>query len=66
MRGSGSSLQGLGSAVVLTDVAHELAGQILSRGEELVGNDIVPELGKRVFCLVEPGGVGRNAVSGER
>src|SRR5665811_942442 len=55
-------LDGLGSAVVVTDVAHELAGQVLDRGEDPAGNHIALDLGKPVLDLVEPGGVGRSVV----
>jgi len=46
----------------VTDVAHELAGQVRNRGEDAAGNDIALDLGKPVFDLVEPGGVGRSVV----
>ena len=46
----------------MTDVAHELAGQVLDRGEDPAGNHIALDLGEPVFDLVEPGGVGRRVV----
>jgi hypothetical protein len=46
----------------VTDVAHELAGQVLDRGEDPAGNHIALDLGKPVLDLVEPGGVGRSVV----
>jgi hypothetical protein len=46
----------------VTDVAQELAGQVLYRGEDSAGNDIAVDLGKPVFDLVELGGVGRGVV----
>ena len=46
----------------MTDVAHELAGQVLDRGEDAAGNDIALDLGEPVFDLIEPGGVGRGVV----
>ncbi len=55
-------LDGFGSAVVVTDVAHELAGQVLDRGEDPAGNHIALDLGKPVFDLVEPGGVGHGGL----
>src|SRR6266851_4341906 len=55
-------LDGFGSAVVVTDVAHELAGQVPDRGEDPAGNYVALDLGKPVFDLVEPGGVGRRVV----
>src|SRR5258708_2050140 len=55
-------LERLGSTIVMTDVAHELPGQVRNRGEDAAGNDIALDLGKPVFDLVEPGGVGRGVV----
>ena len=46
----------------MTDVAHELAGQVLDRGEDPAGNHIAFDRGEPVFDLVEPGGVGRSVV----
>ena len=46
----------------MTDVAHELAGQVLDRGEDPAGNHIALDPGKPVLDLVEPGGVGRSVV----
>ena len=55
-------LDGLGSPVVVTDVAHQLAGQVLNRGEYPARNNIALKLGEPVFDLVEPGRVGRRVV----
>ena len=52
-------LEGLGSAIVVTDIAHELAGQVLDRGEDPAGNDIALDPGEPVFDLIEPRGVSR-------
>ena len=46
----------------MTDVAHELAGQVPDRGEDSTGDYIAFDPGKPVFDLVEPGGVGRREV----
>ena len=46
----------------MPDVAHELAGQILDRGEDAAGNDIALDPGEPVFNLIEPGGIGRGEV----
>ena len=51
-----------GSAIVVTDVTHELAGQILDRGKDAAGNDIALDPGEPVFDLIEPGGVGRGVM----
>src|SRR6266852_2766542 len=53
---------GLGSAIVVTDVAYELAGQALDRGEDTAGDDIALDPGEPVFDLIEPRGVGRGVV----
>src|SRR5713226_6282522 len=55
-------LDGFGSAVVVANVAHKLAGQVLDRGEDPAGNDIALDPGEPVFDLIEPGGVGRGVV----
>jgi len=57
-----SPLDRLGRAIVVTDVAHELAGQVLDRGEDSAGNHIAFDPGEPVFYLIEPGGVGRRVV----
>src|ERR1700736_1488247 len=55
-------LDRLGSAIVVTGVAFKFAGQVRDRGEDSAGNDIALDLGKPVFYLVEPGGIGRSVV----
>src|SRR5260370_38899238 len=55
-------LDGLGSAIVVTAIARELARQVLDRGEDPAGNDIALDLGEPVFDLIEPRGVGRGVV----
>ena len=42
-------LDGPGSAIVVTDIAHQLAGQVLDRGEDSAGNDIAFDAGAPVF-----------------
>jgi hypothetical protein len=42
--------------------AHELAGQVLDRGEDPSGDNIALDPGKPVSYLIEPGGVGRSVV----
>ncbi len=49
----------------MTDIAHELARQVLDRGEVPAGNDITLDPGQPVFDLVEPGRVGRRVVEVE-
>ena len=46
----------------MTDVTHELAGQILDRGKDAAGNYIALDPGEPVFDLIEPGGVGRGVM----
>ena len=38
----------------MTDVAHELAGQIADRGENAPGNQVSFDLGEPHFHLVQP------------
>src|ERR1700724_214376 len=60
--GAVGPLDGPGSAIVVTDVTHELAGQVLDRGEDSAGDDLAFDPGEPVFDLIEPGGVGRGVV----
>ncbi len=46
----------------MADVAHELAGQVLDRGEDTAGDDIALDPGEPVFDLIKPRGVGRGLV----
>ena len=55
-------LDGLGSAIVVTDVAFKLARQVRDRGEDPAGNDLALDFGEPIFYLVEPGGVSRSVV----
>jgi len=55
-------LHGFGRAVVLADVAHELALEIGHGGEDAAGDDIALDLGEPEFNLVEPGRVRRGVV----
>jgi hypothetical protein len=57
-------LEGLGSAIVVADVTHELADQVQHRGEDPVGNDLALDPGEPVPDLVEPGGVRRGVGDG--
>src|ERR1700728_4253203 len=45
-----------------TDIAHELAGQVLDRGKDSAGDNLAFDPGEPVLYLVEPGGVGRSVV----
>ena len=46
----------------MTDVTHQLAGQILDRGEDPARNDLARDPREPVFDLIEPGGVGWRVV----
>ncbi len=48
--------------VVMTDVAHELARQVLDQGEDPTGNDVALDLGEPEFDLIEPRGITRREV----
>ena len=52
--------------VVVADVAHELARQILYGSEDPSRNNVALNLGKPNFDLVEPTGVGRSVVDTNR
>jgi hypothetical protein len=43
----------------MTDIAHELAGQVLDRGEDPARHHLAFDAGKPQFDLIEPRGVGR-------
>ena len=51
---------GRGVLVVMTDVAHELARQVLDRGEDPAGDHIAFDPGEPQFNLIEPRGIGRS------
>src|SRR5580704_7343012 len=46
--------------VVMTDVARELARQIVDRGEDAAGDDIAFDAAEPEFDLIEPLGIGRS------
>ena len=46
--------------VVMTDVAHELARQVVDRGEDAAGDDIAFDAAEPEFDLIEPRGIGRS------
>jgi len=48
--------------VVMTDVAHELARQIVDRGEDPAGNHIAFDPAEPEFDLIKPRGIGRSEV----
>ena len=50
------------SAVVMPDIAHELAGEIGDGGKDTECDDVTLDLGEPDFNLVEPGRVGRREV----
>ena len=50
---------GCRSFVVVADVAHELARQILYGSKDTSRNNVALNLGRTNFDLVQPGGVGR-------
>ena len=50
------------SFVIVADVAHELAREILYRSEDTSRNNVALNLGKPNFDLVKPTGVGRGVV----
>ncbi|SPK77522.1 protein of unknown function (plasmid) [Cupriavidus taiwanensis] len=52
----------LGILVVLTDIAHELASQILHRGEDPTCDDIALNAREPVLHLIEPGRISRRVV----
>ncbi len=51
---------GRGMLVVMTDVAHELARQVVDRGEDAAGDDIAFDAAEPEFDLIEPRGIGRS------
>src|SRR6266478_662842 len=46
--------------VVMTDVAHELARQVVDRGEDAAGDDVAFDAAEPEFDLIEPRGIGRS------
>ena len=55
-----------GGFIVVTNVAHQLAGEILYRSEDTSGNNVTLNLGEPNFDLVKPTGVGRGIVDPNR
>jgi len=55
-------LDRLGGLVVLIDVAHELAPQICSRGEDAAVDEVALDLGELEIDLVQPRGTCRREV----
>ena len=51
-----------GGFIVVTNVAHQLAREILYRSEDASGNNVTLNLGKPIFDLVKPTGVGRGII----
>src|SRR5271166_4167292 len=51
-----------GGFIVVTNVAHQLAREILYRSEDTSGNNVTLNLGEPNFDLVKPTGVGRGIV----
>ena len=49
---------GFGRPVVVADIAYELLPEITDRSEDSSGDHVAFDLGKPVFDLVEPRGVG--------
>ena len=49
----------------MSDVAHDLASQVIDRGEDAAGNEVAFNLAEPDFDLVEPRGVGRDEVQVE-
>ena len=52
-------LERFGVGIVGTDVAHDLAFEIVSRGEDAASDQVTLDLRKPDFDLVEPRRVGR-------
>src|SRR5258707_10739657 len=48
--------------VVVADVTHELASEILYGGEDTSGNNVALDLGKPNLDLIEPAGIGRSVM----
>ena len=55
-----------GGFIVVTNVAHQLAREILYRSEDTSGNNVTLNLGEPNFDLVKPTGVGRGIVDPNR
>ena len=55
-----------GGFIVVTNVTHQLAREILYRSEDTSGNNVTLNLGEPNFDLVKPTGVGRVIVDPDR
>ena len=55
-----------GGFIVVTNVAHQLAREILYRSEDSSGNNVTLNLGEPNFDLIKPTGVGRGIVDPNR
>ena len=55
-----------GGFIVVTNVAHQLAREILYRSEDTSGNNVTLNLREPNFDLVKPAGVGRGIVDPNR
>ena len=55
-----------GGLIVVTNVAHQLAREILYRSEDTSGNNVTLNLREPNFDLVKPAGVGRGIVDPNR
>ncbi len=53
-------LKGAAFFVVMADVAHEFAREIVDRSKDAAGNDVALDLGEPEFDLIEPRGIGRS------
>ena len=55
-----------GGSIIVTNVAHQLAREILYRSEDTSGNNVTLNLREPNFDLVKPAGVGRGVVDPNR
>ena len=51
--------------VVVSDVAHELACEVLNRSEDTARNYVTMDLGKPDLDLVKPAGIGRSVMNSD-
>ena len=51
--------------VVVSDVAHELACEVLNRSEDTARNYVTLDLGKPDLDLVKPAGIGRSVMNSD-
>lgn len=62
MSSSGKPISGRSVLLVIRDVAHELARQVVDRGEDPTGNDVALALREPELNLIEPRGITRREV----